>query len=229
MTVTPKIMPFEILKDGLKLTKNNFLAYFPLIAILAVVVFIASNSIEQSLLAQGSETSLLDTLSLTSVIASILLSPLEIGLMLLGLSAARTETIALADLRHVLPYTIKIIAITIVTMIVVQAGFMLLLIPGLFLSLLLSMAPMLMCDKQLGIFAALKLSAEATSKQWFRLLSVYIWLMVMILLSFYTMGIALVFTIPLYMNVKGLLYRQLFDGVGADTIEPTIDNDDFKA
>jgi len=222
-------MPFEILKDGLKLTKNNFLTYFPLIAVLAVVVFIASNSIEQSLLEQDPETPLLDTLTLTSVIASILLSPLEIGLMLLGLSAARKETIILSDLRHILPYTIRIFAITIITMVVVQAGFMLLFVPGLILSLLLSMAPMLMCDKQLTIGSALKLSANVISKQWFGLLLVYIWLIVMIFLSFYTMGIALVFTIPLYMNVKGLLYRQLFDEVVPDTIGLTIDNDDFKA
>jgi len=229
MNPLPKIMPLRILKDGLRLTKANFLTYLPLLLIITVLVYAGNEGLTSLMLERNPEATLLDQLTMTSLIFGLLLSPVEVGLMLIGLSAARGERIKIADLRHILPHSAKIIVITIITMALVQAGFMLLFFPGIFLTVVLSMAPMLMCDKKLSMVQALKMSAQAASKQWFMLFLVYLWLVVAILLSFYTMGFALIFTLPLYLNVKGLLYQQLFDSKIDDVAPNAHDDNEFEA
>jgi len=229
MTQPTRLSALAILKDGIKLTKTNFLVYLPLIALSMLVIYFANQALMEWLQARSPEASLLDIITKSSAVIGLLLTPIKVGLMLMGLSAARGETIKFSDIKFIAPQSAKLIVLAMVIMLLVQIGFMLLILPGIFLMVVLSMAPMLMCDRNISMFRAVKLSAQTLSKQWFMLLLVYIWLIIAILLSFYTMGVALIITLPFYMNVKGLLYQQLFDMQSQATDAPDANNGEFEA
>lgn len=229
MTQHQKIVPLSVLKEGITLTKTNFLVYLPLLALAMLCIYGANEALMSYFLQQNPEATTLDLITKSSAIIGLLLSPLEVGIMLMGLSAARGEKIKVSDIRYILPYSAKIIILAMLTMLLVQVGFMLLILPGLFLMVVLSMAPMLMCDKKQSMFVALKTSAQTLSKQWFMIFLVYIWLIVAIFLSFYTMGVALILTLPFYVNVKGIMYYRLFDSETVDTPTESTNNDEFEA
>lgn len=209
--IPEKIAPFKTLTQGVQLTKQNFLAFLPLLVIALAGIFLVNSVLMDVLLQQNPDATMIDLLTKTSAVLGLIIAPVEVGIMLMGLSAARGEKIKFSDIKYILPYSPKIIILAIITMFLVQLGLLLFVIPGLFLMVVLSMAPMIMCDQKLGMTESLKISAQTLSKHWFSLFIVYIWLIIAIILSFYTMGIALILTLPLYVNVKGLMYRQLFD------------------
>lgn len=209
--IPEKIAPFKTLTQGVQLTKQNFLAFLPLLVIALAGIFLVNSVLMDVLLQQNPDATMIDLLTKTSAVLGLIIAPVEVGIMLMGLSAARGEKIKFSDIKYILPYSPKIIILAIITMFLVQLGLLLFVIPGLFLMVVLSMAPMIMCDQKLGMIESLKISAQTLSKHWFSLFIVYIWLIIAIILSFYTMGIALILTLPLYVNVKGLMYRQLFD------------------
>lgn len=226
--MTPeKIAPFKTLTQGVQLTKQNFLAFLPLLVIALAGIFLVNSVLMDVLLQQNPDATMIDLLTKTSAVLGLIIAPIEVGIMLMGLSAARGEKIKFSDIKYILPYSPKIIILAIITMFLVQLGLLLFVIPGLFLMVVLSMAPMIMCDQKLGMIESLKTSTQTLSKHWFSLFIVYIWLIIAIILSFYTMGIALILTLPLYVNVKGLMYRQLFDQKES-TVAPT-KGDGFEA
>lgn len=227
MTQQQKLTPLSILKEGIKLTKLNFLVYLPLLAITMLCIYFANEALMEVFLERDPEATKLDLITKSSAIIGLLLSPVEVGLMLMGLSAARGENIKFSDIKYVFPHSAKIIILAMLTMVLVQIGFMLLIFPGIFLMVVLSMAPMLMCDQNKNMFVALKVSAQTLSKQWFMIFLVYIWLIIAIFLSFYTMGVALIVTLPFYLNVKGILYHQLFDT--EETAAPEANTNGFEA
>lgn len=210
MTNQPQISIVPLFKKGIALTKSNFLNYLPIIIAAFAIVYFGTQGLKPYLLEQAPQATEFDLMVQSSAIVGLLISPLEVGLMLLGLSAARGERVNARDLKYVLKRSPQIIILTIITIALVQIGFMLV-IPGLFLMIVLSMAPMLMCDKNINMFAAIKLSVTTLSKHWFILFVIYLWLILALLLSFFTMGIALIVTVPLYVNIKGLVYTILYD------------------
>jgi len=112
------------------------------------------------------------------------------------------------------------------TSLLISLGFQLLIIPGVFLAVVLSLTIPLVVDQKLSPSLAIKVSIQALRFKFFQLLSLYMVLfMVLIGLlfpiallaesSFGPIAIALflfgmTYLAPLYYNVKGILYRDIF-------------------
>jgi len=223
------LSPRTVFKTAFNLTKKNFLAYLPILIISVLLIYLANDLLIGLLQARSPDASMLDLLTKSSAVIGLLLTPLEIGLMLMGLKAARGEDIKASDIMMVLPHSAKVIVLAMLTMALVQLGFMLLILPGLFLMVILSMAPMLMCERKLNMLAALKCSAQVLSKQWFILFVIYMMLFILIILSLLTQGIALIVTLPFYVNVKGVIYCQLFDTIEHKTQQHSPKSGEFEA
>lgn len=128
------------------------------------------------------------------------------------------------------------------TSLLISLGFQLLIIPGIFLAVVLSLTIPLVVDKRLSPPQAIKVSIQALRFKFFQLLSLYMILFMalvalifpVILLadsSFSPIAIALflfgiTYLAPLYYNVKGILYRDIFGIAGEESKSQLVDSID---
>ena len=125
------------------------------------------------------------------------------------------------------------------TSLLISLGFQLLVIPGVFLAVVLSLTIPLVVDKKLSPSQAIKVSIQALRFKFFQLLSLYMALfMTLIALilpiaflaesSLGPIAIALflfgmTYLAPMYYNVKGILYRNIFGINGEETTSQLTD------
>ena len=108
---------------------------------------------------------------------------------------------------------------------ITDLGLKLFVIPGVFFAVTLSLAIPLVIEKQMSPFSALALSIKALArKQWFNVFSIYLFLITLLFLSMLPLlipeipsPISAVFFLfatfwlaPLFINTKGILYREIF-------------------
>lgn len=128
----------------------------------------------------------------------------------------------------------------------ITLGFNLYYIPGIYLAVALSLTIPLVVEKRLTPLKAIVLSIKATRFQWFKICALYIALLVLLMLSLVPLMIfaktsasiigviiflvALTFIAPLFYNVKGILYREIF-GMQLETkdVSSMSSNDSFLA
>lgn len=201
-----------IFKSAFNLTKKNFLAYLPIL----VLILLAFNFFSMQYLSDINfeDPDLLlhlqDKTYLITVI-TLLATPIEIGLMLMGVRAARGFTIKSTNLMAIFPDSARIVILALFAFVAVQIGMALFIIPGLFILMMTSMAQPLMCDFRLSMIEAVRRSFKVCYSNLGLVINFYIILFAIIVASFFTFGIALIVTIPFYLNAKGVLYCQLFD------------------
>ena len=143
-------------------------------------------------------------------IASPITVPLSIGLLLLGYARANDEELRIDTIFNyyvlVWPLVFASILITVLTYI----GILLLVLPGIYLSIAYSFTLPLMVDKKLDIWGAMEVSRQAVTKHWFTIFGVNISLVLLTVISAIPMGIGLIWTIPLLMIAQGVMYRKIF-------------------
>jgi uncharacterized membrane protein len=102
----------------------------------------------------------------------------------------------------------------------VAAGFFLLVLPGIYLAVSYLFASILMVDRKLGIWEALETSRKAVTRCWFRVFFIaLIYGLIMILSSVTIVG--LIWTLPMGVTLKGVVYRHVFGYVpAADEPQP---------
>lgn len=125
-------------------------------------------------------------------------------------------------------------------------GFALFYLPGLFLAVSLSLAIPLVVEKKMTPMKAIVVCVQATRFQWFKIFSLYMLVVLAMIISALPIVIAggselgfiaagffifcLTFIAPLFYNIKGILYRELF-GLQMQTSneQPEQNSDIFSA
>jgi hypothetical protein len=119
-------------------------------------------------------------------------------------------------------------------------------LPGIYLAVALSLALPLVVEKKLSPIKAIIISVQVTRFQWFKLFTIYTLLIVALFLSLLPLVIlaetqlnivgimfflfALTFIAPLFYNVKGILYREIFGmQIRAVDAKALPGNDSFSA
>ncbi len=145
-----------------------------------------------------------------NLLASPVLIPLMVGMIFLGIRRAVNEEIEVKSIFdyyiHVWPLVFAALLMNVLTFI----GFMLLLLPGIYLATAYMFTLPLMVDKQLGIWQAMELSRRAVTKKWFSFFFYNIAVGIIIFLSILPLGLGLIWTIPLAFIGYGILYRKVF-------------------
>jgi uncharacterized membrane protein len=124
-------------------------------------------------------------------------------------------TMAFQPLRKAPVLVVAAILVTLLT----YLGFILLLLPGLYLALAYGMTLPLLAFNDLGIWRAMETSRRAVTHHWFRLFALYFLVGVLLIISALLLIIPLVWTLPWAMLVFGVVYRRMF-GVPADVASP---------
>ena len=101
--------------------------------------------------------------------------------------------------------------------IMVLIGFLLLVIPGIYLMIAYYMAMPLVVEKGMSPWQALETSRKAVTHRWFSVFGFFIVIAIILVVSSIPLGLGLIWTLPMVMIAYGILYRNMF-GVEAETV-----------
>lgn len=149
-------------------------------------------------------------MAISQIVVGLVTYPLYAGITLLGIKrsvGAATNAFMIFDYySKIIPIFLLYVAIIILIMI----GFVLLIIPGIYLAVAYSLAIPLLVEKNMGIWEALETSRKTIHKCWFKVFGLYLIVMVLLLLAAIPLGIGLIWAVPLTNLVVGVVYRNLF-------------------
>ncbi|GGD52722.1 hypothetical protein [Lacimicrobium alkaliphilum] len=144
------------------------------------------------------------------LLITLLTAPLLTGLLMMGINHSVGGVSRPAHLFHFVPRTLILVLATLMTSLLVNLGLMLLVIPGLYLMIACSFTLPLVAEKGLTPWRAIYTSVRAVSHKWPQFVILYLLFAMLFMLVIATLGIALIWVGPLYYNVKGVLYRDIF-------------------
>ena len=148
--------------------------------------------------------------NIVSQIFNILLAPLMIGITMMGIRRSVSKDISFSQMFEYYSKLIAIVLMYFATTILVIIGLVLLVIPGLYLSIGYAFAMVLMIDKDMGIWEAMETSRKAVTKHWFKIFGFFFVLGLIMIVSAIPLGIGLIWTMPLLLIGYGVLYRNIF-------------------
>ncbi|WP_370980132.1 hypothetical protein [Agaribacterium sp. ZY112] len=137
-------------------------------------------------------------------------TPINVGLTLLGIKLVSGQEAQPTSIFEYFPHTIKLFLLMVTMYILVFIGFLLLVIPGLYLGIAYIYAPALMVEKNMGIWEALETSRKTVTHKWFTVFFTVLLLLIVIFISSLPVLIGLIWTLPLAVMLTGLMYKQMF-------------------
>jgi hypothetical protein len=134
------------------------------------------------------------------------------GLLLMGVRKVAGDQISWKMIFQGFSCAGKIIAVTILQSIFVAIGFLLLVLPGIYLAVGYTMAIPLIIDKGLSPWQAMEVSRKAIHKIWWKVAGLFIVMCLIFAVSTIPLGIGLIWTWPMFIILVGVVYRYLFSG-----------------
>ncbi len=132
------------------------------------------------------------------------------GLLLMGIKKVAGESISWKMIFAGFPNAGKIIVATILQTLLIGIGFLLLVLPGIYLAVGYVMTiPLIVCEG-LSPWQAMEKSRKAVHKVWWRVLGLYILMSIIFSLSAIPLAIGLIWTWPMFLTLAGVVYWQLF-------------------
>ncbi len=137
------------------------------------------------------------------------------GIMLIGvrhvLEQRVTWKMVFAGFSKAFSMTMALILQTIL----ITIGFLLLVIPGIYLSVGYALVLPLILDRGMGPWEALEASRKAIHKKWRTIFGLYLVMTLISIVSAIPLGLGLIWTIPMFFVLGGVLYVRLF---GSDVL-----------
>ncbi|MHA6494083.1 DUF975 family protein [Pseudomonas borbori] len=146
----------------------------------------------------------------TGVFAAALAYPFMAGINMVGIRRAADQPVTFNEIFSHFGRTVPLLVTAIVMMLLVYLGMILLIIPGLYLSIAYMLAIPLVVERGLPTWQALEASRKAITQHWFKVFGLFLLLGLITMLSAIPLGIGLVWTIPLFVISMGILYRTIF-------------------
>lgn len=148
--------------------------------------------------------------ALFQIVADLLSVLFTAGLFLMGIKRTAGETIHWKMIFKGFPCAGKIIVATILQFILIFIGFLLLILPGIYLIVGYTMTIPLIVDKGLSPWQAMEMSRKAVHKIWWRVMGTFCIMGLIIMGSFVPLGLGLIWTWPMFIILVGVMYRHFF-------------------
>ncbi len=186
--------------------------------VLAFLIYVAAAIVTQTVLnlffPSSAENPNLVNSQIVSILSYPVLIPLMTGIMMMAVKYARNEPVEPRSIFDYYAITGKLALAGLLVYIMTVIGFLLLILPGIYLSVAYVFTLPLMADKGLGIWDAMELSRKTATKQWFKIAAVIGILSIAFVLGFFAFGIGLIWAIPLFfVTLYGILYPMIFNEV----------------
>lgn len=158
------------------------------------------------------------------IVISIAMIPLGVGLGLISVRRAAgkpvSPTVIFEPYQHALP----IIVMMIMMFFLIIAGYLLFIIPGIYLSVAYSFAPYLITEKNMGAWQSLEESRKAITKYWWRYFGLMWVSLFLIIAGTIPVLIGLFWVLPLVTIAVGEVFAKTFDDEPAmPARDPTVD------
>ena len=145
--------------------------------------------------------------------------PVLTGIVMLGIKRAGNKEMEIPSIFNYYVLVWPLVFASILMNIFILAGFMLFVLPGIYLATAYMFTLPLIVDKNLQFFEAMETSRKAVTKHWFKLFGLNLAVVFIIGISAIPAGIGLFWTIPLAFIANGILYRKIFGyETGSDNI-----------
>lgn len=203
----------EILKEGFRRiegVKGTFVAAFAAYVVVAIIlqiilgIFFPSTSEEPNLLNQ----------QIVTILSYPVLMPLMVGIIMLAINYSRGESIEFKSIFNYYHLMGKLALAGILVYIMTIIGFILLILPGIYLTIAYVFTLPLIVDKEMDVWDAMELSRKSVTKHWFKVFGLMFLLSVIFGVGALAFGIGLIWAVPLlFITLYGVLYPLIFDGV----------------
>lgn len=205
----------ELLKKGYAKTegvKGIFLAAFGVYVIVALAV----QMILEVLFPPSSvpsEPNFLNQLIVT-VFSMPALMPLLAGIIMLAIGYARGDELHFKSIFKYYPYMGNLALAGLLVYLMTLIGFMLLVLPGIYLSVAYVFTIPLIVDRGMDVWDAMERSRKTVTQHWFKIFGLTFLLGIGMVAGVLTFGIGLIWAVPLvFVTLYGLLYPMIFDKV----------------
>ncbi len=176
----------------------------------------------------GIEAVLLDptAMSLLNILVTIAIWPFLAGVEMMGVHHAQQQQTRALMIFSYLQRGSWVALCALLTSVVISLGFQLLILPGIFLAVVLSLTIPLVVDQKLSPFQAIKISILSLRFKFFQLFRLYLLLFIALIalvtpialfsdpmikpIAIMVFLFGMTFLAPLYYNVKGIVYREVF-------------------
>lgn len=147
---------------------------------------------------------------LTQLAVALIVYPLSAGILMMGVHQVSGKPVNVGMIFGYFDQTIRLFLLYLVMTVMIGIGFILLILPGIYLMVAYTMALPLLIEKNMGIWEALETSRRALSKRWFTVFAIFILLGVLFVLGALPLGIGLIWIVPLGVLVMGVMYKTIF-------------------
>jgi len=147
---------------------------------------------------------------LLGIVSMMAQAPMLVGLEMIGVRRSADLSISVKYVFHYFKHFIPIALTWAIMCILIFLGFLLAIIPGIYLSVATFLALQLVADRQMGPWKAVKTSIKAINHNWFPIFGLLFVLSLIMAVSCIPLGIGLIWTLPLFFISKGILYRNIF-------------------
>ena len=200
-----EIMP--LLKESFARTYGVKWSFMGAIIIYAIIAVISSAILEVVFPRNATEYNAI----ISSLLSVPITLPIMIGITMLGVRQARDESLEIPSVLNYFSFLLPMLLSYIAMSVLLFVGFLLLILPGIYLAISYSFTYILIVDKGLGVWEAMELSRKTVTKQWFKFFGLALLGGLFILVSAIPMGIGLIWSVPTLYIAYGLLYHHLFD------------------
>ena len=136
--------------------------------------------------------------------------PLAMGLFMMGVRRAVDAPVQATMIFRYYGKSLTLLGAVILIELLMLIGFVLLVIPGIYLAFAYYFSLPLIIDKDMPIWRAMETSRKAISKKWFRFAGLGLLLGVIMLLSMIPLLIPLIWVAPMVVIALGIAYRNMF-------------------
>lgn len=141
---------------------------------------------------------------------TIITAPFLAAMLMTGMSHSVGEKPPFSLVLKKVINSALIILVALLLSFLVDLGFALFLLPGIYLGLATGFSMMLYIEKHVTPRQAIMLSIKVFNRYWLPLTVFYFAIFLLFLIGMFTFGVAYIWIIPFYFNFKGVLYRELF-------------------
>jgi uncharacterized membrane protein len=152
---------------------------------------------------------------LSQLLITIVLYPCMAGIFMMGVRRSVDQPISFQMLFGYFPYLVPLVIAGILMTVLMMLGFVLLIIPGIYLAVGYSFTIPLIVEKNLGAWEAMETSRKAVTRHWFKIFFLYLVMTLIFIISAIPLGIGIIWTYPMFVAMIGVMYREMF-GVAAE-------------
>jgi uncharacterized membrane protein len=144
------------------------------------------------------------------LIMYLIVFPLAAGLLMMSIHHAAGKPVSIGMLFGYFHKTLHLFFQYILMMILIGIGFLLLILPGIYLMVAYYFAMPLLVEKNMGIWEALETSRKAVTQSWFTVFAIFILVSILIVVSMIPVGLGLIWTVPMSLVLYGVMYKTMF-------------------